>query len=391
MLGSETAGQFTPRLRADARRSFARDARRRRGVKILYLGEIGCGQTALMRMRALERLGHTVRGVRTMEPWKRASWIHRQVQRRVHRGSVVEEINLTVLSAARQFKPALVWADKQEFLSEETVEELRSLGAKTVHFTPDPYFSLEWKRTALMDAAMRAFDVLVYCKSYERAQYERLGKPVVYMPLGYCDEVHRPLASEDARWSCAVGFLGGWEPRRERLLHAVSAAGIDLKIWGGYWEFLRDGKWTPRRHIILRQLAGRDRFRFHRDELLSRAHQGGEVYADDYARALTGSRIGLGFVRKVCPDQHTTRTFEIPACGSLLLADRTEEHQEFFEEGKEAEFFGSCDELLDKLKFYCSNEPARKRVADGGYRRCKEGGYAYVCRLRTVLDVIKQI
>lgn len=53
-------------------------------MKILYLGEIGSGQTALMRMRALERLGHTVRGVRTMEPWKRASWIKRQVQRRTH-------------------------------------------------------------------------------------------------------------------------------------------------------------------------------------------------------------------------------------------------------------------------------------------------------------------
>ena len=85
---------------------------------------------------------------------------------------------------------------------------------------------------------MGAFDALVYCKSYERNQYEMLGKPVVYMPLGYCDEVHRPVPSNDKRWSCAVGFLGGWEPRRERLLHAVAAAGVDVKIWGGYWDFL---------------------------------------------------------------------------------------------------------------------------------------------------------
>ena len=360
-------------------------------MKILYLGEIDSGQTALMRMRALERLGNSVRGVHTSEPWKRAPWVMRQLQRRTHGGSVVAEINSTILSAARQFKPAVVWADKQEFLRVETIEELRSLGAKTIHFTPDPYFSLDWKRTRLMDEAMRAFDALVYCKSYEREQYEGLGKPVVYMPLGYCDEVHRPLPSQDARWSCAVGFLGGWEPRRERFLHAVIAAGIDLKIWGGYWEFLQDGKWTPRRHIILRQLAGKDQFHFHSDNLLSRAHQGGEVYADDYARALTGSKIGLGFLRSLCPDQHTTRTFEIPACGSLLLADRTEEHLEFFEEGKEAEFFASCEELLDKVKFYCSNESARKRVADRGYQRCKEGGYAYVCRLRTALDAVKQV
>jgi spore maturation protein CgeB len=355
-------------------------------MKILFLGEIGAGQTSLMRMRAFERLGHAVQGVHTMEPWTQTPWLKRQVQKRLQRGSVVDDINRLVLERARGFQPNLVWAEKQEFLHAETIKDLQKLGAPCVHFTPDPYFSLDWKRTRLMDLTMKSFDALVYCKSYEGKQYEALGKPVVYMPLGYCDEIHRPLPSNDARWSCTVGFLGGWEPRRERLLHAVAATGVDVKIWGGYWDFVYDGKWTLRRHIILRQLAGGDRFRFHKDYLLARAHQGGEVYADDYARALTGSRIGLGFVRKVCPDQHTTRTFEIPACGSLLLADRTEEHQKFFEEGTEAEFFASCEELLDKVKFYCGHESARKRVANRGYKRCKESGYAYVCRLRSALQ-----
>src|SRR5580658_213774 len=359
-------------------------------MKILFLGQIGLGQTSLMRMRAFERLGHTVRGVHTVEPWTRASWLKRQVQRHLQRGSIVDEINRSVLRSACEFRPDLVWAEKQEFLRAETIEELRKLDARCVHFTPDPYFSLDWKRTLLMDQALGVFDALVYCKSYEREQYEMLAKPVVYMPLGYCDETHRPLLSKDTRCNCAVGFLGGWEPRRERLLHAIAAAGVDVKIWGEYWDFLRDGKWTLRRHIILHQLSGGDYFRFQRDELLARVHQGGEVYEDDYARALTGAKISIGFLRKAWPDQHTTRTFEIPACGSMLLADRTQEHQEFFEEGKEAEFFDSCEELVEKAKFYCTDESARKRIATAGYRRCKEGRYAYVHRLSTVLDALER-
>jgi len=357
-------------------------------MKILYLGEIDLGHTALMRMRALERLGHSVRGVHTLEPWKRASWIKRQMQRRTFRGSIVEDVNSIILSAAREFRPALVWADKQEFLSVETIEELRHLGARLVHFTPDPYFTLEWKRTRIMDDAMRQFDVLVYCKSYEKMNYEALGKQAIYMPLGYCDENHRPLSSDDPRWSCDVGFLGGWEPRRERMLHAVARTGTNLKFRGGYWDFLLDGKWTLRRCIILKQLAAGEQVCIHRDQVLAALWQGDEVYGDDYARALSGAKIGLGFLREVCPDQHTTRTFEIPACGSLLLADRTEEHREFFEEGKEAEFFASTEELLDKVKFYCGNESARKRIAAGGYKRCHDGKYAYVHRLRTALDAI---
>lgn len=357
-------------------------------MRILFLGPLGIGQTSQMRMRAFERLGHDVRGVHTNEPWIRASWAKRQVQRRLQRGSAVDEINAAVLTAATGFSPELVWAEKQEFLRVETLEALRALGARLVHFTPDPYFSLDWKRTRLMDAAMRAFDVLVYCKTYERAQYEALQRPTVYMPLGYCDEVHRPMGTGDPRWTCAVGFLGGWEPRREKLLHAVAATGVELKLFGGHWEFLADGHWSPRRAIILKQLAGREPFAIHRDAQLAAAHQGGEVYGDDYARALSGAAIGIGFLRTVCPDQHTTRTFEIPACGSLLLADRTAEHQMFFEEGTEAEFFDSVEELVAKVTFYSRNGAARKRVADAGRRRAINARYAYIHRLRAALDEV---
>jgi len=241
-----------------------------------------------------------------------------------------------------------------------------------------------------MDAAISHFDVLVYCKAYERADYEALGKPLIYMPLGYCDEVHRPLPSDDPQWACAVGFLGGWEPRRETLLRVVADAVGDLKIRGGYWDFLRDGRWTLRRQIILGQLAGGEPFGIHADARLAAAWQGGEVYGDDYARALSGAGIGLGFLRKVCPDQHTTRTFEIPACGAMLLADRTDEHRGFFEEGREAEFFGSEAELIDKARFYATNEAARARIAAAGRARCQSGGYAYIERLRPVVGAIER-
>ncbi len=357
-------------------------------MKILFLGATGEGQTSLMRLRALRRLGHEVAGVDTAGPWQSGAWLGRQVERRLGRGGTIDRINRAVLDAAGALQPALVWAEKQEHLRPETLEALRRGGARLVHFTPDPYFSLAWKRTALMDAAIGRFDLLVYCKAYERADYAALGKPLIYMPLGYCDETHRPLPSSDPRWRCALGFLGGWEPRRERLLRALAGATPDLKIWGGYWDFLRDGRWSPRRQIILGQLAGGEPFRIHRDDRLAAAWQGGEVYADDYARALTGSRIGLGFLRQVCPDQHTTRTFEIPACGSLLLADRTDEHRSFFEEGREAEFFGSAEELVDKARFYASHETERARVAQAGRERCQRSGYAYIDRLRPVITAV---
>ncbi len=354
-------------------------------MKILFLGAIGPGQTSRMRMRAMARLGHEVVGVDTDRPWAAASWLARQAQRRLSRGPVVDQINRAALAAANDVRPDLVWAEKQEYLRPETIDALGRLGARRVHFTPDPYFYLDWRRTPLMEAAIGRFDLLVYCKAYERADYEALGVPLVYTPLGYCDETHRPLASDDPRWPCAVGFVGGWEPRREALMRALCEAVDDVKIRGGYWDFLRDGRWSPRRQAILGRLAGPEPFHIARDPRLAGAWQGGEVYDDDYARALTGARIGVGFLRRICPDQHTTRSFEIPACGSLLLADRTPDHQGAFEEGREAEFFSSEEELVDKARFYAANETARARIAAGGRARCVSAGYAYIERLRPIL------
>ena len=145
-------------------------------MKLLFLGEIGVGQTSLMRMRAFARMGHEVRGVNTIELWKQASWLQRRVQRKLQRGPVVDEINRAVLQAARDFRPDIIWGEKQEYLRADTIRTLRAQGARLVHFTPDPYFSLYWKRTRLMDAAMGEFDMLVYCKRYEQAEYGSNGQ-----------------------------------------------------------------------------------------------------------------------------------------------------------------------------------------------------------------------
>lgn len=358
-------------------------------MKILFLGEIAPGQTSHMRMRALSRLGHDVDGFNTVQPWQHARWLARQVQRRLGSGPVVDAINRDVLDRATALRPDLVWAEKQEFLWPETIARLRALGARLVHFTPDPYFSLPWKRTRHMDRAIGAFDVLVYCKAYERDAYAATGRPLVYMPLGFCDEVHRPMADAGPAWSCAAGFQGGWEPRRQQLMRALADAGIDLAFRGYGWDMVADGRWTLRRHVVLHQLARGAPFRFRRDDVLARAFRGGEVYGDDYARALSGAAIGLGFLRTICPDQHTTRTFEIPACGSMLLADRTDEHSAFFEEGKEAEFFDGEAELVDKARFYVTHDDARRRIAEAGRVRGIRSRYAYVHRLAACLAEIE--
>ena len=97
------------------------------------------------------------------------------------------------------------------------------------------------------------------------------------------------------------------------------------------------------------------------------------------------SRINLAFLRKANRDQHTTRTFEIPACGGFELSERTDEVLSFFEEGKEIECFDSVEELKDKAAYYLEHETQRQRIAAAGLARVQRSPYSYTDHIQTIL------
>ncbi|WP_237392347.1 CgeB family protein [Aurantiacibacter rhizosphaerae] len=342
-----------------------------------------------MRMRALERNGIETVGFNARKFLENQSLFDRHVLARIAPHRAIGKMNEELLQAAREVRPDLVWFDKQEFVSAETLAAIKELGARLAYYTPDPYFTVTWKQTTASRDAMPLFDILVTAKAYELKHFEQVGGKVIYMPLGYCDEVHRPIKSVASAQTIDVSFIGGWEPRREEFMEAISGSGLGAYIWGYGWDHLIDGRWSIRRHLRLQRLAPNEPHRIRVSKQLSTRIYPGEIYDEAYARALSQSRISLGLLRTTWPDQHTTRTFEIPACGSLLLADRTDEHRELFEAGKEAEFFSSVEELVDKARFLTDNPDTRDRMAQAGRARCIASGYSYLERFKAILPEIR--
>jgi spore maturation protein CgeB len=79
-------------------------------------------------------------------------------------------------------------------------------------------------------------------------------------------------------------------------------------------------------------------------------------------------------------DQHNSRTFQIAACGgAIMLAQRTDEHTWFFEEDKEALFFGDMPELKSKLAEWLDpkRDNDRRRMAEAARARCIKENYTY--------------
>ena len=355
------------------------------GGPLLYVGHLNKGQTSLMRCEAMERLGLAVAPFNARAFLEQRSFLERRIGAMFERSPQLAHMNRALVETARRVRPSVVWFDKQEYVTAASINALKAMDAFLVFYTPDPYFQHAWHQTRTMTQNLSRMDLAVTTKRYELNDYARHGR-VVYMPHGFSETDHRPTPVPEAE-RFDVGFVGSWEPRREALMERLAGAELSVKIWGFGWDHLVEGRVGLRRRARLRRMANGEPFAVMRSEALANYIVPREVYANEYARALSASRISGGFLRRTLyPDTHTTRTFEVPACGSMLLAERTEEHEAFFAEDREAVFFEGEDEFVEKAVYYTRHPDKRDAIAAAGRAKCLAAGYSYTERLRQVMN-----
>lgn len=356
---------------------------------ILYIGHLKYGQTSLMRADALAALGVPLIRFDVSGYLTRRTFLERRIDDLIVCSSHVNTMNCELTKLIMHSCPSVVWCDKQEHLSPATIDAMKSVGAVIAFYTPDPYFQQSWQQTGRSNALLRASDLAITTKIYELDLYRRHGD-VLYMMHGFSEAVHRPVpVAESDRID--IGFIGSWEPRREVFLEQCTKRGLLVRIWGFGWDHLVSGRAGLRHRARLKRLANGESFRVARNASLNGVINAKELLGDAYAEALSASAMSLGLLRKTLyPDQHTTRTFEIPACGSMLIAERTPEHEALFDEDKEAVFFEDEEELLEKVVFYARHPNIRTKIAQAGRARCHHSGYSYKERLRPVIKNIAE-
>jgi len=317
-------------------------------------------------MNALEDLGSKVTPFDTSSYSSRGPRLARSARYRLAWGLVVSRLNRELVSAGENVDVDWVWVEKGTWITPRTLARLAAPGRKLIHYTGDPMILFHKTRHFL--ASIPSYDVLVTPKRYERDLYKRHGaRRLMLLPSGYDAQLFRPsrLSSADLQeFSSDVCFVGHYERHYRQLVRAASSTGAEVAVWGAWQRAALTSPW-------LRQIV-----------------RGPGAWDEDYVRALNGAKIGLGLLTRLAPDESTTRTFEIPACGTFLLAQRSMEHKEFFKEGEEAEFFEGEHELKEKIQWYLEHDDERFRIAAAGRKRCVTSGYSYLDRIRTVVAKI---
>lgn len=308
---------------------------------VLYIGQLSHGGTCAARSEVLQVNGFTV--IRfDITPYTKGNRLVQSLQHRLLDGPQVRQLNHDLLNFASQFSSVdAVWVDKGRWIFPKTLEALRKrFSAILVHYTPDPAFSVHTSRHFIN--GLKFYDLVITTKRYEVEKYRAFATGEVLFSLQGVDERFARIddcSRIDSSRNGAV-FIGHCEDHYIRQLGHIASAGLPIGIWGAGWT--RAAK---------------------RYSCLDGAVKGVGIFGDPYVQTLATGAVGIGLLSKLCPDAYTTRTFEIPASGALLLAEDTPEHRELYAEGDEAEFFSSHEELVDKLAYYLANDVKRINMA----------------------------
>lgn len=340
----------------------------KKSLRILYVGGLYKGSTGLERFHTIEELGHDVVTFDSDPYLRQGNRIARSLTHRLAWGPRVWSLNRSLVEFARNLEYDLAWVSKGIWYYPDTIDALKRNGqARVLHFTPDP--AIMWHRTRHFIRSIPIYDVCITTKHWEVERYKEAGaQRVVYVPKAASLELFHPHDVSDSKYDSLrsdVCLIGHHETHYRQCIKVAVDTGADVAVWGGHWN-----------RVCL----------FH--PWLKQAVRGKGIWHEDYVRALCCAKIGLGLLSKYVPETATARTFQIPASGTFLLAERTEEHMQYFEEGKEAEFFGNEKELRDKIKYYLAHPDERERIAAAGMKRCHNSGYGNIDRMRQCIEAV---
>jgi len=334
-------------------------------LSVLYIGRLNPIANSLRRFQTLEKIC-SVKGVDIDKH------IYNSAFKRFHHhfniGPGIVGLNREIRNLVKANKFDIVFVDNRPFITAATLKYIKEKqpSARIVNIlTDDPNgkFKRGWQ---LLRSTAYLYDLHFVQR---QVNIEELGSwGAIRVELCYRSfdpDFHRPLefTQEDSdKYGCSVGFIGSHEDAREEFICFLIDNGITVRITGNDWE--NAAQW----------------------EKIKPYYSGRSVYGDEYIKHLNGMQIALHFLRHSNRDEQDSRTFEIPACGTFMLAERSAVHEQLFEEDKEVVFFTTKEELLQKVKYYLAHSNEREKIAREGYIRCTSSGYDHFARMNYLVS-----
>lgn len=268
-----------------------------------------------------------------------------------------DDLNSRLVEATQNYDPDIIFIVKGNLIYPKVLAHIRRNYPNTVIVSWSLDDMYAWhNRSLFYTRSLRFYDLVFTSKSYNIVELKSLGaKKVIFLYQAFSKIYHKPYSVQlNQRGIEDILFIGFAEKSRFDDLNYLASNNLKIAIYGSGWNKKRYANYHKNLSIHAFDLIG-----------------------DDYARAISNAKITLCFLRKANRDLHTTRSIEIPAIGGFMIAERTNEHKVLFEEDKEAIYFDSKEELLEKVTQSLNNDSEREIIRAAGHRKCIEEDYSY--------------
>ncbi|WP_413404230.1 MULTISPECIES: glycosyltransferase [unclassified Synechococcus] len=254
--------------------------------------------------------------------------------------------------------PDVIWVNSGEYFGSRILKWLRlEYRCKIVLYqNDDPTGFRDGNRFISLLNALPFYDLCVFVRAETTLEALSLGAKQVLRVFPSYDEICHNFdvnnLSQSHEAKLVVSFVGTLIPneKRDKFLVNLIQAGLPLTLVGNKWS--RSSLWPK----------------------LKRIYEGSALTGNDYSIALRNAAISLGFLSHGNRDLVTRRSFETPACGGLLCAERTSEHQLLYEDGREAVFWDSEDECILQCKKLLNDKLERDRICNIGNEHVRSMG-----------------
>lgn len=281
-----------------------------------------------------------------------------------HRPARLAAFSAQVLSDVRRHRPDVLLTTGLAPVDVATLRAIGAEGVRRVNFlTDDPWNRAH--RAPWFLAALPHYDHVWSPRQANLSDLQRAGVGQVdYLPFGYNPAVHcwqqADTGAEQHEFDADVLLAGGADPDRVAVVAPLLRAGIQVALYGGYWQRYAD----------------------------TRRYARGFLDAERLRKATASARVCLGLVRRANRDGHSMRTFEIPAMRGCLLAEQTPDHERLFgPEGDSVLYFRTPEEALAKVTWLLGHPGERERLAAQAHARITAGRHTYRDRLMVLLGM----
>lgn len=232
------------------------------------------------------------------------------------------------------------------------------MGVERINYlTDDPFNPVHRAKWFLR--SLPCYDRVFSTRRSNLTELRDLGcRNVSYLPFAYDPQLQHARPPFQEADETEVIFVGGAEPERIPYLATLIQSGFKVALFGDCWE------------------------RFPETRLHSRGHADPETVRQATARA----KVALCLVRRANRDGHVMRTFEIPAIGTCMLAEDTEEHRDIFGPDRDAvAYFRTVPEMIAKLRWLLAEDDERQRLAERAHDLIVGRGNTYKDRLSSMV------